>query len=190
MKNSSEKHFDAVRIKETLIYCSLFLSYFEIMKNTIINRISVFYNISGNKSSIYYKKDILSRNNKKQGILESSCQWLVEKGAINDSDNKNIEEIILKRNLIAHNLPDILYSYDFEIDTEILEKIKNLIIKIEKWWIVNFDVEIHPELSNSEIDIDNISINKEMLLDFLFRLANTNVELLQKEIAKFEKIEK
>lgn len=189
------KFFNPKEIKKNLIDASLFLSFFEILKNEIIERIFHFYSNEYNDGkwipSEEYKKDIIGRkiygNNKRDtNIFLSSCQWLVDTNAISQDEYDQIEKIIEHRNRIAHDLPKFLFDSDYIIDKGLFNQIKELTLKIEKWWILEFEMPISGEFDGQNIDPDGIIPGQQIILDYIFNIATTDIDELEREFKKIE----
>lgn len=190
-----EKFSNPKEIKKNLIDASLFLSFFEILNNEIVERIFNFYsdNYKDGKwqMSEKYKKDIIGRkiygNNKKDtNIFLSSCQWLVDNNAISQDEYDQIVKIKEHRNRIAHDLPKFLFDSDYVIDKGLFDKIKELTLKIEKWWILEFEIPINGDFDGQDIDPDGIIPGHQFILDYIFNIATTDIDELEREFKKIE----
>ncbi|MBU0489359.1 MAG: hypothetical protein KKA07_11425 [Bacteroidetes bacterium] len=143
-----EQFFNPEEIKQHLIEASLFLSFFEILNNEIIERIFNFYSpfvVDGKRiPSDEYKKQIIGRkiygkNNNNVNIFLSSCQWLVDQKAISQEEYDLIAKIKDHRNQIAHDLTKFLFDSNYLIDKDLFSQIKTITLKIEKWWAAQPD---------------------------------------------------
>lgn len=178
-------------IKSNLINASLFLAYYEILKNTIVNRIEEFLNdYDFNKGKIVtsddYKEQIIKpRYNEKENIFLSSCDWLVSHAAITSDDKSLIIQIKEERNRIAHNIPKYLFESNYCIKKEFFSQIKDLILKIEKWWIIEYEITLNPNIDLQTIDINSIVPGKDITLTYIFNIANSDLEELEKLIHNF-----
>ncbi|HNW99356.1 MAG TPA: hypothetical protein PKK00_13185 [Bacteroidales bacterium] len=184
---TTDKFFDPKRIKNNLITASLFLSYYEILSNIIIEKICNFYNIERNKNgkqicSREYKEDIINRKfNNKTNIFRSSYLWLKDHKAITEDDCDKIRKIKEERDRIAHNLPKFLFENNFEIKTDLLDLIKGITLKIEKWWIVVV------ELDGIKVNIDDIQTGSETLFEYIFNIASFDLDELERNITRILK---
>jgi len=181
------KFFDSKEIKRNLIDSSLFLAFYEILKNTIVDRIADFFNneFKNGKfvNSTKYNEQIIWRKIKgKQNIFSSSCLWLVENNVITFDDHNQINEIRLERDRIAHNLPKFLLGSEYIIRKDLFNLMKDLTLKIDKWWIVEVDLTINQELIGQNIDTDKIVSGNDLILSYIFNIANTDLNDLEKQI--------
>lgn len=74
-------------MQEKLISASLYITAFELLKESIIGRIRSFYRIGFDTESKEYETEVLSR--KKNSSLYASLDWLSENGVM---DEKEIDE--------------------------------------------------------------------------------------------------
>ena len=117
-------------------------------------------------------------------MFEASCVSLIENKVINKDDHERIENITDLRNRIAHDIPKFLFDIDFRINSESFTEIKDLTLKIEKWWIINVDIPCNPDLDNLIIDEESIVPGYDTLLSYIFNIANSDLEELEKIIEK------
>ncbi len=185
MKNKAdmdrEKFFNTKEIKKNLIDVSLYFSFFEILNNTIVERIADFYNneFRDGKSitSDKYKEEIINREfNGKSNIFLASCHWLIENNVISQDEFEIITQIKEHRNRIAHDLTKFLFDSEYEINKDLFNQIKTLTIKIVRWWITEVEIPTNPDFDGQEINADEIIPGQEILLDYIFNVANTDTD--------------
>ena len=158
---------------------SIYISTFEILKDSIISRIKDFYwtgfDKNGDIIDPKYKIDVLSKNS---SILYASLGWLKEAEAISDDDIEKFNLVKKRRNDIAHEMYQML-SKGLPADfSERFNDIVSLLRKIEKWWIKLeaetglFNIDENGKLVDvdiSDVDLDEsipLSIvNLKMLID-------------------------
>ena len=97
-------------------------------------------------------------------VRKQSVRWLVEMGAIDESEGEEIRRIVDHRNDIAHELPRMLLNGRTDLDE--LWRIRQLVNKIEIWWIREFEIAGSP-LDSQELLDEMISPGNVVLLDFL-----------------------
>lgn len=172
--------------KQNLLVASLVLAGFELLKTTIEDRVKAFLckvKIKENGKLEYimtqdYKSEVSERKipgidkkrHKDYHLFYSSCLWLKEMKAINEKDIDDLEKIRKQRNDIAHNLVNLLIDDDSNINFDLLKKIQQLLLKIEKWWIVEVELS-DPYYIKFEIDENNIQTGLTILLDYLIMIA-------------------
>ena len=171
--------------KDRLINISMYITIYEMLKDSIINRLKDFYimtligarDLEGEEE---YRLKVLSR---RKNHLYASISWLIEHEVINEVDKENIEALKNYRNYLAHEMSDIIFN------GEIKDLMKNflcayqLVHKIENWWIINFEMAINPDFTDAnleDIDIDNIQSGKKLMIDMALSVLSGSKELLKK----------
>ena len=95
--------------RDRLISVSMYITTFELLKESIIGRIRDFYSIGFNENDPVanpdYQKRVLSRN---KSTLYASLEWLIESEAIEKSDIEIFERLKDVRNKLAHELPSLV----------------------------------------------------------------------------------
>jgi hypothetical protein len=187
-----EKVSNPILIKRNLLIASLFITSFEILRNTIIDKIKGFLclnlEINNNglnnfKISKEYKKQILERNipfvnkkNKDYHLFISSCLWLKDNNIINENDMDDLEKIRNHRNKIAHEPLKLLVDDNVNINLELLNKSKELLAKIEKRWIIYFELTLNSEFDSQIVNEDNIYPGLTIFVNYLFEIANVEIK--------------
>jgi hypothetical protein len=159
-KNSEnwERFLTPEILRTNMISISVYISAFEILQNSIIERIKDFYWIgfnieSGDITSPEYNSKVLSLN---RSPLYASLLWLVDAGAITSDDMVKFENIKKIRNKVAHELSHLLFEgLPEELSIGFTDMV-NLLDKIEKWWILNLDIDVNPQLIGKKITEDMI----------------------------------
>ena len=172
------KIFNPEITKNNLIISSLFLTSYELLKNSIIDRIKTFLctEFKFIEHKIIYKESEEYRlvKNKDKNLLEASLLWLIEMEIITKEEKGLIHKIREQRNRIAHNLPELLTDNSKNIDINLFLETKRLIDKIEKWWIIEVDMSINPyfdNINNDELDTENILPGTSLMLDWIIKCA-------------------
>jgi hypothetical protein len=166
-----EKFFDVKSAKKSFVYSSFYLFSYEMLKNTIVDRIKTFY-LKGFDENGYiyddkYKETVLKRKiNGKQNIFLAHLYWLKDNNIITDSSIQEIIDIRKHRDLIAHNTDKFLSDSDYEIDFSLLNKTLDYVKNIEKWWITEFEISINPDFDHQEIKTEEITSGKEILINY------------------------
>jgi hypothetical protein len=166
-------------MREKLISASLYITAFEILKESICGRIRSFYSIGFDSSGLViddkYSSEVLSR---KSSVLYASLDWLVEHEVIDTHDLVSFERVKSARNKIAHELQSfILGGLDFG-HMEMFGELAALLSKIETWWIINFEIPINPDFDEQEIDETGIVPGPVMMLKIMLDVASGSEELL------------
>ena len=154
-----ERFLDPEILRPNLILASIYIVAFEVLKNSIINRIrdSFILGFDGKEWTVSpeYTESVLSKN---KSPIYASLMWLQEVEAVNDEDIEKFEKIKNLRNIIAHEITELLMSGLPSEFADRYSEMINLLDKIERWWIVNYEIPINPDLYYriDEIDVTKI----------------------------------
>jgi len=167
-------------MQERLISASLYITAFELLKESIIGRIRSFYMVGldtdGEVIDEKYETVVLSKN---KNPLVASLNWLSENYVIDENDRQAFERIRTARNLIAHELPSmVMGSKDFQY-VEKFQELLALLKKIEVWWVVNMEIPVNPDFDGKEIDEDGIVPGPILMLQMMLEVVSGNEELLK-----------
>lgn len=186
-----ERFLDPEVVRPSLFLATMFITTFEILKNSVVDRIRDFYAIGWDieKEDIdpKYQTDVLSRN---KSVLYASFDWLREQHAVDNEDLQIFERLKKARNLLAHQLFSAVTGQvesDHEVQFPILVE---LLRKVEVWWVVNVEVPTNPDFANEVIDEKGIVPGAILSLQILLEVASGNTELLEnwrKEYSKQQK---
>jgi hypothetical protein len=159
-------------LRQNLILASIYIAYYEILKDSIVDRPKEFFATQwtkdGPKVSEKYKREILIRN---KSPLYASLSWLKESGVIDSSDLERFERIRYCRNELAHELKDLITK---GIELRYLEAFRDLIDllnKVEVWWIVNVEIPTDETFSDKEIDESRIVPGPILMLQVILDVA-------------------
>jgi len=127
----------------------------------------------GWKTSAAYRDKVLTLDPKNKGDpWRASLVWLRQMDAIDDDDERAIRELTLERNRLAHELRKVVGSSYHHLDFEgLFPKLLALVAKIDRWWVVNVDIETDPELMDEEIDAASVVPGSQILLQVLAEVA-------------------
>lgn len=93
-ENNWDRFLDPDVVRPSLFLATMFITTFEILKNSIVDRILDFYSIEcsakGAIASPEYDSNVLSR---KKSPTYASLDWLYEQQAIDDNDLKIFEQL-------------------------------------------------------------------------------------------------
>lgn len=167
-------------MQEKLISASLYVTAFELLKESIIGRIRSFYmvgfDVDGDFIDEKYETAVLSRN---KNPLLASLDWLSDNDVVNENDRQAFERIRTTRNLLAHELPAmVMGSKDFH-HVERFQELVALLKKIEVWWVVNMEIPVNPDFDGKEIDEEGIVPGPVLMLQMMLEVLSGNEELLK-----------
>jgi hypothetical protein len=172
VNKSWERFLNPETLRANLIVASIFITAFEMLKDSIIGRIREFFTQGFDENgwivSEDYKTKVLCLN---KSPLYASLQWLKKMNVIDDQDIEEFNKIKNCRNEIAHEIANFI-SKGPKIDPlPLFSNIINLLYKIEKWWIVNVEIPTNPDFDGKEIDEDGIVPGTIMTLRLLADIA-------------------
>jgi hypothetical protein len=175
-----ERFLDPEVLRPSLFMATIFITTFEILKNSIVDRIRDFYSIGWSKEgstvSPEYKAKVLLRD---KSPVYASLNWLHENQVINDDDLETFETLKVTRNLVAHQLFDIVTGQAKSNHTEQFQVLVELLRKIEVWWVVNVELATDSDYADAEVDEDGIVPGAILSLQMLLEVASGNTELLK-----------
>ena len=154
-----ERFLDPGVLRPNLVLASLYIAAFEVLKNSIIERLRDFY-VSGfdQKGMIIspeYKEEVLSKD---KSPTYASLKWLKRSDAINDDDIEKFNKIKEFRNFLAHEITKMLME---GLPTDFPERFNDMVAlldKIERWWIVNVEIPTNPDFDGRYEEIDESGI--------------------------------
>lgn len=179
-----ENFLEPKKLKENLIFISLFISIYENFKETIIENVKYFYwsGIKDGKAIFKdYEKEVLNKVTiKKNKKIISTLNWFKENGAITEDDIENFKKITSMRNSLVHEMSNKLFeglSNDvFELYIVMIE----LFEKITKWWIKEIEISISGDFTAEQYENilwDEVtSVNLEFLKIMYDIAVNNNEE--------------
>lgn len=174
-----ERFLDPEVVRPSLFMATMFITTFEILKNSIVDRIRDFYSIgwspTGNTVSPDYAGNVLSRN---KSAVYASLEWLVEHQAIDASDLMTFDQLKKTRNLLAHQLFDVVTGQAQSPHQEQFNDLVALLRKIEVWWVINVEIPTNPDHDGAEIDESGVVPGTILSLQMLLQVASGSTELL------------
>jgi hypothetical protein len=167
-----DKFLNTDEIKNNLVRTSFYLLSFELLKNTIVDKIKDFYLTGFDEAGYIYSNDynekvVNKKINGKQNIFLSSLHWLEERAAISADDITEINIIREKRNTVAHQIDKFLCDSDFNIDTDMEKKMFDYIEKIERWWIREVEIPTNPDFDCKDVSDENILPGKIIIYHYI-----------------------
>lgn len=159
-------------VRTQMVLAGLFIMGFELLKQSVVEQPRRLYwrGSRGGKEIIDpdYKKDVLSRH---QSTLQASALWFQEQGALAASDLEILDRVRRHRNELAHELAAFLVDSQREIQVGLLEEIRELIRRVDTWWILNFEVATDLQFAGQEIGPEDVQSGNMMLLDLMLSVA-------------------
>jgi hypothetical protein len=164
----------------SLFLATIFITTFEILKDSIVNDIRDFYidgfDEHGPTIGAEYQSKVLSKN---KSSLYASLQWLYENDAIDGDDLVTFEKLKVTRNQLAHQLFAVVTG---QVDSPHQAQLADLMVLLRKigvWWVVNVELSTNPDFDGEEIDEAGIVPGSILSLQMLIEVASGNTEFLE-----------
>ena len=175
-----ERFLDPDAVRPSLFLATMFITSFEILKDSVVDRICGFYtngfDENGPLVGPEYQAEVASKN---RSILYASLHWLHKHEVIDDGDLVVFEQLKKTRNQLAHQLfASVTGQIESNHEAQ-FEVLVALLWKIEVWWVVNFEIATNPDLDGQEIDETGIVPGAILSLQMLIQVASGNTELLE-----------
>jgi hypothetical protein len=180
VKAAWEKFLNPVALRTNLVLASLYLSAWEILKNSIVDQLKGFYCIGWNATTgesfdVKYEQKVLSLD---KSPLRASLLWFQDMGVVDAAELELVDRLREHRNDIAHHLPAFVAGRR-DVKVELIESLCLLVTKIDRWWIREIEIPTSGDFTAEEAEtiIDNeISSGNMMFLSILLQIATGNDE--------------
>lgn len=161
------KFLDHDLIRSNLVLSALYLTAYEVLKGSIITSILDFFatEVGADGRSIPSEQYKIEVKEAHKDLLYASCLWLLRNEAITEQDVVDIRRIREHRNQVAHELPSILIEKDLNIEFGLFLRMRELLEKIEKWWVINVDIPANPDFDGKEVDEGEIQTGRVLIID-------------------------
>ena len=174
-RKSWEKFLHPESLRENLIAISLFISAFEMFKDSVISKPEIFFSNGFDENGLLvgeeYKSEVLAKS---KSPLYASLLWFKEMGAIDDSDIEIFNGIRKHRNEVTHEILSYVSDAKKNFQVEKFQELIELLSKIEKWWLVNFEMAINPEMVPDDVDPDEVIAGPIWSLQLMLDIALGN----------------
>lgn len=159
-------------LKNNILGASVYIVAFEILKDSIIEKIKGFYAVDFNNlqpvETDRYCEEVLSLN---RSPLYASMLWLKEQGAIDEDDFDRFDAIKTLRNRLAHEMMEFLAGDGTDYPAQPFEDMVQLLRKIEMWWFQHVEMAIDPEAFPEDLDLNEVIPGRVFSLRLLIKTA-------------------
>jgi hypothetical protein len=169
---SWEKFLNPVKLKQSLVEASVFLTAYEMFRQSVIDNLRSFYSDSFNEGkftqSAEYKTKVIDLY--PRDIFHASCLWFQQSGAIDQSDLDFIQRIRDHRNAIAHELPKFISSVEHAVEGQLLAELFKVVTKVDRWWITEVEIPTNPDFDDAEpgsIAYDKIQSGNMIMMNLI-----------------------
>jgi hypothetical protein len=175
-----ERFLDPDVVRPSLFMATMFITTFEILKDSVVDRIRDFYTNGWDQTGPIvgpqYQSEVMSRN---KSALYASLSWLQENEAIDEDDLKTFENLKKIRNQLAHQLFNVVTGQVESDHASQFTVLVELLRKVEGWWVVNVEIPTNPDYDGKEIDHIGIVPGAVLSLQMLIEVASGSTELLE-----------
>lgn len=175
-----ERFLDPEVVRPSLFLSTMFITTFEILKDSVVDRIRDFYtngwDANGPIVGPEYQCQVLARN---KSALYASFDWLQERQAIDEADLAVFKGLKKTRNQLAHQLFDVVTG---QVESEHVAQFPVLVAllrKVEVWWVVNIEIPTNTDHDEKEIDEASIVPGAILSLQMLIEVASGSTALLE-----------
>jgi len=127
-------------LKNNLILSSLYINFFESLKDYTIDKVKEFYLKGQNNEFKYseeYDEKITFKITNKNTKLKVSLNWFVDNGAIELARVKEFDDLVDYINFLAHEMSKFIFEGDSDELDDKLGKLMKLKVDLDRWWILN-----------------------------------------------------
>ena len=179
---------DVLRSNINLI--AMYIMVYELLEDIIISKPKDFYtlidfdeeaqrNYKNNVMSLYSKKAFPKIKTKNEALIASLILFKTA-GAIDDNDIDIFAEARTLRNEITHEMLSTVTEGTEKMD-DLFVLMYRLFRKIEKWWILEYEVPISGQYKPEEIDEDGVMSGNMVLLEIIIDILANNSNVHFKE---------
>lgn len=110
-------------------------------------------------------------------------------GVLTGQDLERLDEIRRHRNEIAHELATFLVEESKEVQLDLLRDMRELIRKVDTWWILSIEVPANEEFDDVEVTEEDVQSGQVLFLDLLLSVAVYGYEESEDQVReRFEKL--
>lgn len=182
------------RLKPNLERISLYITIYEMLEDTVVQKPRDFYTIVDEIDEHEYKAKVLDLYeankcpliNKNSRVLISSLLWWCSQAAISSEDIELFSRCKNRRNAITHEMFSTIASGLDEGFYEDFIKMYDLFCKIERWWILNYEAPLNPDFDNIDykIDKDEVMSGNMVVLSLIMDIVDTGSNELYVDACK------
>lgn len=174
--------YNQKQIRSFLITASLYITAFELLKDSIAKRIEDFF-LVGTKCRNHdrqkeYDEEMRpyreKHKDKKDKKTYASLDWLIHVRAISEADIQKYDDVRSFRNEIAHemlNFMSVKTAENLEKMNQHFITMLELLRKIETYWILNVEIPCNPDFDGKEISAEDVFPGPSLAMEMLMKEA-------------------
>ena len=156
-----------------LMVASLFITAFEILQDSIIERVKRFFiEGSGNDEPVINKKYRTNVLTLDKRPLWASLQWLKQFKAIDDSDIEKLNVINACRNRLVQDSPVFITAGGKSDPLLLFVQMPEVLSKIEQWWMITVTVQSRLNFNDKKMNEAGTIRHNIMTLRLLADIAS------------------
>lgn len=182
------------RLKPNLEHISLYITLYEMLEDNIVQKPRDYYTLIDEINQAEYSAKVLGLYEpdrcplirKSSKSLISSLLWWNSAGAISDEDIEVFSHCKERRNALTHEMFKVITEGLDDGFYEDFKKMYSLFCKIERWWILEYEVPLNPNFDNTDQKIegkDVMSCNMAVL-SLIMDIADTGSNELYLDACK------
>lgn len=175
---------DPDRLKPNLELIALYITLYEMLEDTIINKPRDFFTFVDELDEESYSGEVLSLFEpdrcplirKSSKVLISSLLWWRKLDAITDEDIEVYSKCKIRRNALTHEMFASLAKGLDDAFMEDFSKMYNLFCKMERWWILEIEIPTNPDFDDkdpADIDTDGVMSGNMLVLSMVFDIVTS-----------------
>ena len=172
---SWEKFLHPETLRNNLIAISLFITAFEMFKDRVVEKPESFFTNGFKEDGLIvdeeYKTEVLALSKSK---LYASLLWFKKLEAIEESDIFIFDSIRQHRNEVVHEPLEFLTNSKRNFNSAKFQDLITLLTKIEKWWFINFELSIDPDMLPEGANSDEVIPGPIWSLQLMLDIAQGN----------------
>lgn len=135
------------RLRDALITSGFFVVVYEHLYYVVVRKLLELHETGGDGEWIYvsddYEREVLALDPEgKKRRFESSLEWLAHRGVLDRQNITEMQDIRTARHELAHNLTELLPSFDSGRYTRLFKEMVRLLEKVDTWWTREFDLPV------------------------------------------------
>lgn len=180
INNSWEQLLNPKILKSNLSFIALYIMRFELLKERIEKSVDEFFYIEYRKNekgeiekeiNEDYENKVLSLINKHERknkfYVKASIKWLINFNILDENDENLFNELRIYRNELTHEFQNYLLDNKKTLDLKKMESLIGLFIKLEKNWILNFEVLVNEDFDGKNIKWEDVNSGQIIILNII-----------------------
>ncbi|ENV4253355.1 hypothetical protein ACFJ88_004660, partial [Vibrio parahaemolyticus] len=168
LEQSMEDLLNPKLLRERLISASLYVLFFEALKDSLIDKLRFYYCL-GSEETQLYRDRVTSR---KGSVLYASLDWYKESGALSDEDLEQFNRIKGCRNTLSHELHSVIGARGLpEGFNENFSSLLDFTHKLDHWWIMNIEVPTDPDFIGKSVNPEEFTPGSTLLNQMMLQIA-------------------